>query len=74
MLKDEKFMCFNGISYFKKIIIFNALLPLVLTFSFPYLNLTLILAPLQPKCMSIASNISVREMRLKSKLMIEHIY
>ena len=45
-------MCFDGISYFKKIIFFNALLPLILTFSFPYLNLTLTLAPLQPKSKS----------------------
>jgi hypothetical protein len=57
---------------------FNALLPLVLAFSFPFIHLTLTLAPLQQKVRPldscIACNILVMEMRLKSKFMIEHIH
>jgi hypothetical protein len=54
---------------------------LVLAFSFPffYLTLALALAPLQQQKVihfnsCIACNILVMEMRLKSKLMVEHIH
>jgi hypothetical protein len=48
-LKMENLCGLMGYLVSKESFFFNALLPLVLTFSFPFFYLTLTLAPLQPK-------------------------
>jgi len=80
VFKDGKFACLDGISCLKYLFFFiNALLLLVLTFSFtfflPHLNLSPITTKnIRPFDSYIACNILVMEMRLKSKFMVEHIH